>query len=242
MLMRRAFGSLARNPAEPDHSAAGESTLVDRLVAEFECVPFVVDVGAHDGRSASNTRRLVEAGWPAILIEPLPAPFEKLRETYHGYPHVTCLCVACADQPGQAELYIGTDGEQGFLSTLCRDDNAWFQAMRSDKSIEVDVDTLTNLLMRHSAPREFGVLSIDAEGMDYEVLLGLDFARYRPTIVITEEYESDREKHASKYALLIREGYSLVQKVGANTIWRLHTAQRRGSPPGITDDAVRKPG
>jgi len=29
-------------------------------------------------------------------------------------------------------------------------------------------------------PRDFGILSIDAEGMDYEVLLGIDLNIWRP--------------------------------------------------------------
>jgi hypothetical protein len=55
--------------------------------------------------------------------------------------------------------------------------------------------------------------------MDYEALLGLDFAQFRPSIIVTEEYEWEPDKHAAKYSLLIKANYSLVQKLGCNTFW-----------------------
>jgi len=51
------------------------------------------------------------------------------------------------------------------------------------------------------------------------VLLGLDFGQFRPTVIVTEEYEWEPEKHAAKYTLLICSNYSLVQKIGYNTVW-----------------------
>jgi hypothetical protein len=63
--------------------------------------------------------------------------------------------------------------------------------------------------------------------MDYEALLGLEFSRFRPTIIVTEEYEWEPDKHAAKYGLLIRNRYTLVQKVGCNTVWADRLAKRR---------------
>ena len=52
--------------------------------------------------------------------------------------------------------------------------------------------------MQYGAPTRPGMLLIDAEGMDFEVLNGLDFDRYRPTIIVTEEYEFERAQTRSK--------------------------------------------
>src|SRR5215468_6924356 len=45
---------------------------------------FLVDVGANDGIRASNSYGLILRGWEAILIEPYPPCFEKLRRLYDG--------------------------------------------------------------------------------------------------------------------------------------------------------------
>jgi FkbM family methyltransferase len=210
-----------------DTSQSGEGEIISRLISEYICEPFLVDVGAHDGVSISNSFPLVEAGWRAILIEPAPAVFSKLLETYRGRPDVTCLQLACSNSTGEADLYFGSDGEDGFLSTLCKDQNDWFSWARSQNFIRVKTETLTDILRRHNAPNVFGLLLVDTEGLDFEVLDGLDFSQFRPTIIVTEEYEWNTDKHAAKYSLLIKNGFSLVQKIGSNTIWIDRHGQKR---------------
>lgn len=202
-----------------DRSQSGEATLLQKLAKDFECQKWIIDVGAHDGVTISNSLPFVELGWRAILIEPAPAVFKKLVANCAGRDHVTCIEIACSDKSGEADLYFGLDGEDGFMSTLCRSENEWFSSARSLKSVNVKTDTLTNILKRYEAPKQPGILLVDAEAMDYEVLCGLDFEQFRPTVIVTEEYEWEPEKHAAKYTLLIRANYSLVQKIGYNTIW-----------------------
>jgi FkbM family methyltransferase len=177
-----------------DTSQSGEVALLKSLAAEFLCDPFIVDVGAHDGISLSHSRGLILAGWRAVLIEPVPALFAKLERTYRGHDNVACLNVACAEAPGVRRLFFGTDGDNGFLSTLCTDENEWFKSARSDRFIEVRADTLKNLLSEAHVPKRFGILSVDTEGMDYEVLCGLDFSAFTPTIIVTEEYDWNPKK------------------------------------------------
>jgi FkbM family methyltransferase len=210
-----------------DHSQAGEATLLRKLVKDFECQKWIIDVGANDGVTISNSLPFVKLGWRAILIEPVPAVFKKLIANCGDCENVTCLQIACCDKCGEADLYFGSDGEDGILSTLCTSDNEWFNSARSSNSVKVRTDTITNILKRYHAPNRPGILMVDCEGMDYEVLLGLDFGQFRPTVIITEEYEWEPEKHAAKYALLIRANYSLVQKVGCNTFWIDRSAKRR---------------
>jgi FkbM family methyltransferase len=210
-----------------DHSEAGETTFLRKIVEDYECQKWVIDVGANDGVTYSNSLPFVKAGWRAILVEPAPAVFKKLLANSAGSENVTCLQIACCDKPGEADLYFGADGEEGFKSTLCRTDNEWFRRERSSKSVSVKTDTITNILKRCQAPNRPGILMVDSEGMDYEVLRGLDFGQFRPTVIVTEEYEWEPEKHAEKYALLIRANYSLLQKVGWNTLWIDRSAKRR---------------
>jgi FkbM family methyltransferase len=202
-----------------DTSQSGEGEIISRLISEYHCEQFLVDVGAHDGLSISNSFPLVEAGWRAILIEPAPAVFAKLQQVHRDRPNVTCLQMACSNSTGEADLYVGYDGEDGFYSTLCRDENNWFGKARSQRFIRVKTETLTDILRRHKAPNVFGLLLVDTEGLDFEVLDGLDLSQFRPTVIVTEEYEWNTDKHAAKYSLLIKNGFSLVQKIGCNTIW-----------------------
>ena len=190
--------------------------------------PYLVDVGAHDGRSLSNSRPFILRNWHALLLEPLPRVYNQLCHEHRNHPKAICLNIAASDQSGEEPLFLGKDGDIGMTSTLCRDANDWFDVNRSDESILVEIDTLTNILATHDRPADFGLLLIDAEGMDYEVLSGLDFSRYRPTVIVTEEYRSNPEKHAAKYQLLSNNGYILhVSLNGINTIWVERTYARQ---------------
>jgi FkbM family methyltransferase len=211
----------------PARSQAGETALLRTLVANHEVTDWIVDIGAHDGVSFSNSLPFIKRGWHAILVEPVPAVFKKLTANHGSNNKVTCLQLACSEKSGESDLYFGSDGEEGFMATLCTSENEWFRGARSSSLIRVRTDTLTEILQRCSAPRQPGILSVDCEGMDYEALLGLDFQQFRPTIVVTEEYEWEPEKHAAKYALLIRANYSLVQKLGSNTLWIDRDARKR---------------
>ena len=210
-----------------DPSQNGEVTVLKELVSRFVCERVLIDVGANDGVTMSNSLPFVKNGWRAILLEPAPKVYLRLKQHHASRNNVTCLQLACLDRTDEAELYYGSDGDEGFMSTLSRVDNEWFDQHRSSTSVRVKTDTLTNVMITHAIPSCPGLLLVDCEGMDYETLLGLDFSRFRPTIIVTEEYEWEPDKHAAKYGLLIRHQYTLVQKVGCNTVWLDRLARRR---------------
>jgi FkbM family methyltransferase len=206
---------------------ADETMLLRKLVAEFKCNEWIVDVGANDGVSSSISLPFIKRGWRSILIEPAPAVFRKLTANHVDRKNVTCLQIACSDKSGEGDLYFGSDVEAGYMSTLCVSDNEWFRSARSSTSVKVKIDTITNILRRSHAPNRPGILLLDCEGMDYEALLGLDLEQFRPTVIVTENYEWEPEKHAAKFALLILANYSLVQQVGCNTFWIDRSATKR---------------
>jgi len=210
-----------------DPSQNGEVAVLKELVSRFVCEEVLIDVGANDGVTISNSLPFIQNGWRAILLEPAPKVFLKLKRHHAARNNVVCIQLACLDRADEAQLYYGSDGDEGFLSTLSQADNEYFKQHRSLKSIKVKTDTLTNVMLTHAIPPYPGILLVDCEGMDYEVLCGLDFSRFRPTLIVTEEYELEPDKHAAKYGLLIRNHYTLVQKVGCNTVWLDRSAKRR---------------
>jgi FkbM family methyltransferase len=204
-------------PSADDTSQHGEAAFLRSLLPR-NTPRFLVDVGAHDGAYLSNSLPFIQEGWEGVLVEPHPQLFLELTQRHAGNPRVYTVQKACMDRSGTMPLYMGKDGNAA-LSTLCTDDTAWFRESRSEESIPVEADTLTHILDAHNVPGDFSLLLIDAEGMDYEVLLGLDANRYRPRIILTEEYEDDRQKKGWKFALLSARGYRYHATIGCNTVW-----------------------
>ena len=205
-------------PSHEDTSQHGEASFL-RLLVPDSFPRCLVDVGANDGVRHSNSFNFVNSGWEAVLIEPLPTVFPSLLKTYEGRHNATCINTACAEYAGSGFLFYGADGHQGCLSTLCRDNNEWFARTRSQDGIVVPVDTLTNILSSCRFEPDFSLLLIDTEGMDYEVLCGLDFSLYHPRIIVTEEYKHHQQKHRAKYSLLRANDYVLLRAIGCNSVW-----------------------
>jgi FkbM family methyltransferase len=209
--------------AEAGSAAAqnGEDLVLDRLVREHAASEprWIIDIGAHDGVTLSNSRRFIEQGWDGVLVEPSPAPFAALAASHAGNPRARCVNAACSDHDGTATLFLGSDGDEGMNATLSTDTNEWFAQVRSDRSINVPAITLTSLCAAHGVPSTFAALLVDAEGMDLDVLRGLDPTRHRPTIVCTERYLHRPDKEAAKAELLRSWGMVHRSAVGWNDIW-----------------------
>jgi FkbM family methyltransferase len=182
---------------------------------------WIVDVGAHDGYTTSNSYPFVSDGWNAVLIEPLPDNFRKLKELYNGNPRVQLVHSACGDKAGILPFYIKSDPKAAsFEATLCSDDAPGRAWTHSAQTIPVQVELLTDILRRTNCPPEFGILDVDAEGFDLEVLKGLDFHQFRPMFILSEANDERPDKNEEKFNLLTQNGYQFVKQVVCNSIWR----------------------
>ncbi|MFA6560345.1 MAG: FkbM family methyltransferase [Verrucomicrobiia bacterium] len=191
---------------------------------------FIVDVGANDPYFGSVSRPFIRLGWKAILVEPHPVAFERLRAAYQSQPRVQMCQAACSNTKGRMPLHIGKDGDEACLSTLCNDDT--LKHRLTGEVIEVDVLRLTEVLQQCKAPKEIDVLAIDAEGMDFEVLQGLDFSQFQPHVIVTEGYKL---KEAAKRELLALAGYELFGHCQSNSLWRLRLERLRKVTPFASD-------
>jgi FkbM family methyltransferase len=205
-----------RNLITSDYSENGESSYIKRLIKP-DFPPFVVDVGAFDGKHLSNTYYFIKHHkWSGIMVEPLPDNFHALQRTYANKPGVICVNKACSGAAGTAKLFLASHGGMATLST---DDIEWFRQVKTNQVLEVPTDTLTNILAEHNCPADFSILSVDTEGLDLAVLTSLDFNRFSPRIIVTEGYINDDEK----YTFLREQGYQSLKNLGNNSVWMRKT-------------------
>lgn len=196
-----------------DTTHRGEFAALRRLMTpDFPRI--VVDVGANDGFYGSNSFPFVARGWRAVLVEPHPKVFAKLQKLHQARPDVTCLNLACAEKSGTFPLHVGNDGEAPSTSTLSSDPE--LLKLRTKGTITVRVERLSEVLAAQQIPPDIGLLTVDVEGMDLEVLQGLDLSHWRPRIIITEDYSP---KFPAKSELLRRNGYLFQRKISADSIW-----------------------
>jgi len=200
-----------------DYSQAGETINIRDLLQKGKREKgFFIEIGANDGMTVSSTFGLIINGWSGLSVEANPTIFERLEKNLKKFPKVKTVCAAVAPERGSIKLFMGKNDPQGLLSTISTESSEWFDEHRSDNFIEVPGIPLTELLDEQDAPICPDLLVIDTEGMDYEILLTLDFQKYRPKLIVTEDYQS---KNLIKFQLLENIGYTFKRQVGCNTFW-----------------------
>lgn len=192
----------------------------EKMIADFikDTMPadipkIIIDVGAN--ADAIFSAGFIRAGWKAILIEPQPACAESLRELY---PEHIVIQKACHNKRSQDKLYLarGTDSQ---LATLNTNSDPWFDEVRGDDFLMVECDTLTNILDEQKVDA-IGILKIDCESFDPQVIAGLDLKKYSPAFIVTEEYYWEPKNLQEKYSILEDHEYVLQGYVGYNSVWR----------------------
>lgn len=190
-----------------DRSHNGESGIVASLLGDM-AVPYVVDVGASDGLSWSNSAMFLEKGWSGLLIEPVQFAFDRLQAAHGSNPKATLVKAACSDRDGLGTIHVANDLLK-MASSLTP--YSQFSSISFEGEEEVPLFRLSTLLAQHNVPAVFGLLTVDAEQHDLEVLRGIDLTKHRPMTIIVEENMSS----ASIRGHLVAEGYQHFTLVAA---------------------------
>ena len=196
-----------------DYSRDGQALILQQLLTPL-MPSFVVDIGAHDGMMASNSRNLLELGWAGVLVEPIPDLAAHLRVNSRRFGDVVVVEAACSDRDGTTRIRVGRDGRLGENASLSSEPE--IAANLSDEAIEVQTLTLPNLFASYGVPEDFGVLLVDTEGWDFAVLRQLDAARHRPRVIVTEQFGPTNQ---DKYNFLAARGYRFAGVWGSDSFW-----------------------
>lgn len=200
---------------------------------------FYIDVGANDPVIDSVTKAFYDRGWRGINVEPLHTCYQRLCQKR---PRDVNLQVAAGTQKATLVFYEIPDTG---LSTLnC--DIAEQHRLHGWEVIENKVPVLTLVdICQHYAQETIHFLKIDVEGTEKQVLLGMDFQRYRPWVIVIEATVplGQQQNYHEWEDILLHHGYQYVYFDGIN---RFYLAQEEAematylsSPPNHFDKYLR---
>ncbi len=199
-----------------DNSQYGEvKTLFGLMLEQSAKCKIAVDVGAN-GRELSNVYDLMRHfRWRGVLIEPNPYLRSRIVEQFAGCDFAL-IDSAVSDHEGTATLHLGVaDG----ISSIHRSQTEHYGEV--NEVVEVKMELLSTILKRCHVPKEFGLLSVDAEGEGHNVINEMFDAGFRPSWII---HEVGDETNYLKMGLSdeVRAAYSVQARTPPNLILQLN--------------------
>lgn len=153
----------------------------DKLIAEYfgDYVGTVLDIGANDGETFSNSLKFIQSGWSATLVEPSEKCFKQLKQLHGSNPYVEVFNVGVGAQCGtfmfhESGEHIG-NGDHSLVSTFDeRELSRWTKETFKQIPIQViDVAKLVEL-SKHGA---WDYITMDIEGLETVVLPQMDLTQ-----------------------------------------------------------------
>jgi FkbM family methyltransferase len=191
------------------HDQGAELALIAALVPKLGDRS-AIDVGSERGSVATALRK---SGLdPIWLIEPFPDHVAGLRDRFGSEPGVHVLDIAAGAEDGTANLHLARDRSGGRLEPFnSLHPRSTDYGVAWEGSVSVQVRSLDSLRADGEIPGRVGVLKIDAEGADAEVLRG---ASGITADVVMVEFWRDLPETVGRCPYELKELRSLVEPLG----------------------------
>jgi len=145
---------------------------------------FYIEAGAYDGILQSNTKFLEEEfNWTGILIEPSPKVFIELEKNRPNNLNIN-KCLVASNYEYDTISGSFDNGPMSSVGNIRNIENA--------ELINVPCEPLYKIL-DYLDVQKIDFMTIDTEGYELNVLDGINLNKYRPTYLLIEIYEDNKQ-------------------------------------------------
>lgn len=202
------------------YSQCGEDLIV-RYIFQLRGIdiPTYLDIGANDPFYLSNTALFYLNGSTGINIEPDPSLIKKF---FDYRPRDINLAIGIGAETCEKDLYIMDDPA---LNSFLIEEVRKYESLSLHKLVEtrkILVSTVNSVLQEYNNGVFPDFLSLDAEGMDFEILKSIDYNSDIPKVICVEAAEYSPtgagEKRIELIDFLISKGYFEYASTNLNVI------------------------
>ena len=200
------------------YSQEGEDMLLYELLGHLD-IGFYVDIGAHHPKRYSNTHFFYKKGWRGINADAMP---ESMKEFNIHRPNDINVEVGLASKQENLIFYVFNEAGLNTFDQVRAKEISQLPDYFIVKEVLVRTITFAHLMAEYLPDGvDIDFLSIDIEGLDYEVLKSNDWNKYRPRIILVEHYLVDfiEVLRCDIYLFLTNNGYNLTAKTYRNLIF-----------------------
>jgi FkbM family methyltransferase len=187
------------------YSQNNEQEIIERFFKgqEYDGETLILlSIGENDGKTLSNSLACIERGWTATLVEPSKKAFKKMFDLHKGNHKVEMFDCAIGNTCGDVTFHESGEhaphlyGENhSLLSTIKKSETArWTSEVFTETTVPcLDIKTL----FEKSINKRFDLISIDAEGLDFEILTQIDLNEIGCKMLIVENNGTEKDKYIS---------------------------------------------
>jgi FkbM family methyltransferase len=168
------------------YSQSGEDVIMDYIFRLRNiALPSYIDIGANHPFYLSNTALFYEKGCRGVNVEANPELIE-LFKTHR--PNDVSINIGIADEEGLLDFYIMEDNTLSSFSRLETD--AMIANGKNLSSIKkIKLTTIQHILKEYCNGVFPDILSLDVEGLDFQILKTIDFKNNSPKVICVEAAE-----------------------------------------------------
>jgi FkbM family methyltransferase len=216
----------AYHASKTSFSQQGEDILIDFIFTwMLNCPkPSYLDIGANHPSNLSNTYFFYKKGCKGVNVEPDPSLIKLLKAKRKNDENIHA---GVGEKKGELDFYIMGTSTLNTFSKETADAfslSAHYGKPAIKEVIKVQVIPINEILEKYFSNTNDYFISIDVEGLDYNILKSIDFEKYRPAVVCIETdamFDTDAERYT---ILLNTAGYS---KYGENMINSIYIDKAR---------------
>lgn len=176
------------------YSQEGEDVLLSRVFnPQVNTLGFYIDVGAHHPKRFSNTYLFHKSGWKGMNIDATPGSMESFKKMR---PSDINLELAISNSARELTFYCFNEPAlNGFSKELTDFRENLGDAYYVSEELIIKTHKLSEVLESYMPEDvEIDFLTIDVEGLDFEVIQSNDWDKFRPKIVLVEILVDSAEK------------------------------------------------
>lgn len=216
------FNSIINRHFRGSFSQKGEDLIIDRYF-NHKIKGFYIDVGACHPKRLSNTKYFYDKGWNGINIEPNPT---RIKLFLQDRKRDINLNIGIGTEVKTAVFY---EFEATGLSTFSKKEMEALLKIgyKLIKTKKISMRRLEDIMRKH-VKSGIDFMTVDAEGMDLEVLKSNNWGKYRPKFLCIETIDfvglllnknesSNRKELIGNY--LLGKDYREYYNNGLNTLY-----------------------
>jgi FkbM family methyltransferase len=202
------------------YSQDGEDLLALRYFANKE-KGFFIDIGAHHPKRFSNTYLLYQKGWSGINLDAMPGSMTAFKICR---PRDINIEVAIGNEKTIRDFYIFSEPALNTFDKTLAEEREKTQKLTMVNKIQVA--PLADILKEHCPNNtKIDFLTIDIEGLDFEILKTNDWNKYRPQLLCVEIYSKNIQNVLESEINIFLEkiGYQIIYRVNNSCFFELKT-------------------